>query len=144
MKARTLAIHRASALLPFLAVVGLCGSAPAVAQAPWPTEAWAPSTPGAQGMDIAPLEELDRKIQDGRYGNVDRLVVVLNGYLVMSRRYPNDYRMISTEYWAGQVAPDTVSRPFNYQHRDHHPWYMDGDVHTLQSVTIQGVITHGG
>ena len=135
MKARTLTVHRLTVLVSVSALIGLRAPPESAAQAPWPTEAWAPSIPGAQGMDAAPLEALDQRIRDREYGNVDRLVIVRNGYLVMTRRYENDYPRIAREYWAGREAPDTLSRPFNYQHPSHHPWYMGQDLHTLQSVT---------
>lgn len=103
---------------------------------PWPTQGWTRSTPEAEGLDPAPLRALDGRIRAGEFGNVDRLVVVGNGRLVLDERYPRDYRAIAAAHWAdqGEVA-DTVSRSFNYQHPDHHPYYGGRDVHTLQSVT---------
>jgi CubicO group peptidase (beta-lactamase class C family) len=116
----------------------LC-AAPALAQdAPWPTSDWATSTPEAQGLEPAPLGELHRDILAGAYGYIDRLVVVKNGYLVVSERYENDYPEISrdrhtstTDALAGGGRP----HQFNYFHPDFHPWHRGRDVHTLQSVT---------
>jgi CubicO group peptidase (beta-lactamase class C family) len=96
--------------------------------APWPTNGWTRSTPEAQGLKPAPLDSLHRNIAANQYGNVDRLVIVRNGYLVMSERYPRDYRAIS-------AGTDTTSHQFNYQHPDWHPYHKGRNVHTLQSVT---------
>jgi CubicO group peptidase (beta-lactamase class C family) len=96
--------------------------------APWPTNGWATSTPAAQGLRSEPLDSLHRDIAADKYGNVDRLVIIRNGYLVRSERYPRDYRAIS-------AGTDTTSHQFNYQHPDWHPYYHGRDVHTLQSVT---------
>jgi len=86
-------------------------------------------------MDADPLEAFDHRIRNGDFGNVDRLVVVRNGYLVMTRRYDVDYWSFARDFWSTQTDPDTVSWQFNYQHPDQHPYFMGRDVHSLQSVT---------
>jgi len=114
----------------------------AIAQdAPWPTTGWSVSSPEAQGMRAAPLDSLDHRIRAATFGNVDRMVIVRNGYLVASRRYDTDYQDISR----GQSGPlgcgaDACTdasqlHQFNYLHPDFHPWYQGRDVHSLQSVT---------
>lgn len=113
-------------LLPLL--LGASAAAAQTTPAPWPTNGWARSTPAAQGLKQDPLDSLHRAIAANTYGNVDRLVIVRNGYLVMSERYSHDYRAIS-------AGTDTTSHQFNYQHPDWHPYYKGRDVHTLQSVT---------
>ena len=111
--------------------------------APWPTSGWEVSTPAAQGLRAEPLDSLHRDIAANRYGNVDRLVIIRNGYLVRSERYPRDYRAIS-------AGTDTASHQFNYQHPDWHPYHKGRDVHTLQSVTksvtsaLIGIALHRG
>ena len=89
---------------------------------------WERSNLEAEGLDPAPLLALDSAVQAGEFDNVDRLVVVRNGKLVMSERYPRDYREISASF-------DMRPHQFNYQHPDWHPFYMGQDVHSLQSVT---------
>ena len=89
---------------------------------------WEDSTPEAEGLDPAPLLALDSAVRTGAFDNVDRLVVVRNGKLVMSERYPRDYRQISSSF-------DMRPHQFNYQHPDWHPYYMGQDVHSLQSIT---------
>ena len=119
-----------------------CFAASAQAQdAPWPTTGWAVSTPEAQGLDPDPLGSLDTDIRAGTFGNIDRMVVVKDGYLVVNHRYDTDYQDISR----GQTGPlgcgvDACSdasqlHAFNYLHPDFHPWYQGRDVHSLQSVT---------
>ena len=89
---------------------------------------WERSTPVAEGLDPGPLGELDSQVRAGGFDNVDRLVVIRNGKLVMSERYPRDYESISSGF-------DMRPHQFNYQHPDWHPFYMGTDLHSLQSVT---------
>ncbi len=96
--------------------------APAVGQT------WERASLEAVGLDPAPLLALDSAIRAGRFDNVDRMVVVRDGKLVFSERYPRDYDSISAEF-------DLRPHQFNYQHPDWHPFYMGRDVHSLQSVT---------
>jgi len=102
---------------------------------------WQPSTPAEQGLDAAPLTQLVTRAQAGEFGNVDRLVVVRNGMLVLDERFDRDYRTISsgkrTEIGCGiDACPDSSAlHDYNYLHPDFHPWHRGRDVHTLQSVT---------
>ena len=129
------------ATLPLLAATLAALPALQAQQAPWPTRGWARSTPQAQGLDAAPLDSLHRRIGSGAFGNIDRLVVVRNGYLVVSERYPRDYRDVSrgrrSPIGCGSDACTDSSQvhPFNYLHPSFHPWWQGRDVHTLQSVT---------
>jgi len=108
---------------------------------PWPTRGWTSSTFRDRGLDAEPFLELDRDIEAGVYGYVDRLVVVKDGFLVMNERYENDYREISrglkNDLGCGVDAcgEDPAMGGFNYLHPDWHPYYQGRAVHTLQSVT---------
>ncbi len=148
---------RATALLAVaLLAVGL--AAPALAQETlWPTEGWPTSTPEAQGLDGSPFSELDSEIRKGTYGNIDRMIVVRNGRLVVSQRYENDYQAISRGHkgalgCGAETCPDEAATadPYNYYHPSTHPFYQGRDVHSLQSVTksvtatLIGVAIHRG
>ena len=96
--------------------------------------------PSRRGSCAARFAELDREIESGVYGNIDRLLVVRGGHLVIDERYARDYRAISR----GQKGPlgcgEGCSDPaamneFNYLHPNWHPYYQGRDIHTLQSVT---------
>ncbi|MCL7989635.1 MAG: beta-lactamase family protein, partial [marine benthic group bacterium] len=91
-------------------------------------QTWESATFEAVGLDPAPLVALDSAIRAGRFDNVDRLVVVRDGKLVFSERYPRNYDSISSGF-------DMRPHQFNYQHPDWHPFYMGQDLHSLQSVT---------
>jgi CubicO group peptidase (beta-lactamase class C family) len=113
----------------------------AAQQAPWPTEGWSVSTPAEQGLDSTPFQELVRGVEAGTFGHVDRLVVIRNGYLVVSERWERDYRALSEGFngalgcgWETCDDPDDIHQ-YNYVYPDHHPYYMGRDVHSLQSVT---------
>jgi CubicO group peptidase (beta-lactamase class C family) len=134
----------ASRAIGWLALAALAGGTAtqcSAQQAPWPTHGWSVSSPEAQGLDSAPLAALTREIEAGAYGNVDRLVVVRNGYLVASKRWERDYRTISRGFadalgcGAGTCPDTTAVHQYNYYHPDHHPYYQGRDVHSLQSVT---------
>jgi CubicO group peptidase (beta-lactamase class C family) len=118
-------------------------------EAPWPTTGWAESTPAEQGLDAEPLNTLAAAIDSGRYGLVDRLVVVRNGYVVMNRRWDNAYRELSRglrgPLGCGWESCDSALTEqewaFNYLHPDYHPYYQGRDVHSLQSVTKSVTVT---
>jgi beta-lactamase family protein len=106
----------------------------------WPAEGWPSATPESQGLGSAPFAALDKEIRDGVYGNVDRILVVRRGRVIVNQRHARDYKAISR----GQVGPigcgegcTDASRmhEFNYFHPNWHPYYQGRDVHTLQSVT---------
>ena len=125
-----------------LAVLAIGWGAPAPAQeAPWPTDGWTVSTPEDQGLESAPFLALDSLIRTGAFGNIDRMVVVRNGYLVVNERYPRDYRAISHGHasdlgcgYDSCDSPDQIQQ-YNYLHPEFHPYYQGRDVHSLQSVT---------
>ncbi len=122
-------------------IAGCTATSPPAQPPPWPTDGWAHSSPVEQGLDAAPLDSLHAGILAGTYGNVDRMVVIRNGYLVRSERYPRDYAEIGrgrrSYIGCGEGACDGfVSQPgFNYFDAGTHPWYQGRDIHSLQSVT---------
>jgi CubicO group peptidase (beta-lactamase class C family) len=122
-------------LLCIVAALAL-GAVPVAAQQAWPR-----STLAAQGMSAAPLDSLVARVRKNEFGNIDRLVVVRNGHLLMDERFDRDYRVISrgkrTPIGCGIDAcrDSTELHQFNYLHPDWHPWWQRRDVHSLQSVT---------
>jgi hypothetical protein len=134
---RVSTLHRLTFTAAFLAV----GCAASGQDVPWPTNGWAVATPQAQGLREAPFTDLASAIESGVYGHIDRMVVVRNGYLVVSERYDNDYRTISRGFEGalgcgeGTCRDDSQLHEFNYYHPDWHPYYQGRDVHSLQSVT---------
>ena len=83
------------AVLSAVAGVVMVSPAAAAQEAPWPTHGWTVSNPSAEGLSEESLRELDRRIRDGGFGYVDRVVVVRHGRLVVNERYDQDYRRIS-------------------------------------------------
>ncbi|HUF47740.1 MAG TPA: serine hydrolase [Vicinamibacterales bacterium] len=109
-------------------------------QGVWPRDVWTSATPASQGLDAAPFETLDTDIRADRYGNVDRLLVVSRGRLVVNYRYGRDYREISrgkmSAIGCGEGCTDPrAMHQYNYFHPNWHPYYQGRPVHTLQSVT---------
>ena len=134
--------HRRLSRAVVVAILMWAWGGSAMAQeAPWPTESWAMSNAVDQGVNAQPLEALHQRIQAGDFGNVDRLVVIRNGYVVMIERYPHDYREISRGARGtlgcgeGSCTDSASVHPYNYYHPNYHPYFQGRDVHTLQSVT---------
>jgi hypothetical protein len=106
----------------------------------WPGDAWATATPESQGLTGGPLATIDREIQEGAYGNVDRVLVIRHGRAVFDRKYSRDYREISrgrtSVIGCGEGCADASKmHEFNYYHPNWHPYFQSREVHTLQSVT---------
>ena len=103
--------------------------------------AWPRSALEQEGLNPAPLSALVERGKTGGFGNLDRLVVIRNGKLLLSERFARDYRELSrgkkTAIGCGiDMCTDSLAKdPFNYLHPDWHPWYQGRQVHTLQSVT---------
>jgi CubicO group peptidase (beta-lactamase class C family) len=109
----------------------------AAAQAPFPGETWPTATPSAVGINSAVLDSLDQEIRGGRYGNVDRLLVIRHGQLAWDRSYAHDYDAIygDSARVRNPLNPHDVGSPYNYFSPWWHPYYRRGSLHTLQSVT---------
>ena len=123
-------------------LVATLRAAAAGAQAPWPTKAWPTkawpvATPAAVGLNGAVLDSIDAEIRAGRYGRVDRILVIRRGRLAFDRRYRHDYERIYGDSARAQTALSThdLTGPYNYFSAWWHPYYRKGDLHTLQSVT---------
>jgi hypothetical protein len=69
----------------------LTGSDALAQRAPFPTNGWSLATPAAQMMNGAPLASLHARIANSEFGNVSRLVVTRNGYLVANHHYCRNY-----------------------------------------------------
>jgi CubicO group peptidase (beta-lactamase class C family) len=109
----------------------------ATAQGPFPGERWATGTPASAGISVAVLDSIDAEIKAGRYGLVDRFIVIRRGRLVWDRAYTQDY-VAAYDSLAKKVSPLTphdLTGPYNYYAPWWHPYYRKGDLHTLQSVT---------
>ena len=52
---------------------------------------WPTSTPSKVGLNAAVLDSLDAEITAGKYGNIDRMLVIRRGQIVMNKQYPRDY-----------------------------------------------------
>lgn len=85
------------------------------------------ATPASQGMNAQRLIELHRQIAAGKYGYVDKMLVIRNGRTVFDETYFRDYdKLNSNSEPPGQ---------YNYNDPAWHPFYRDTELHTLQSVT---------
>ena len=110
----------------------------ASAQATWPTKGWPVATPRAVGLNSSVLDSLDAEIASGRYGNVDRMLVIRRGRVAFDRSYAHDYDRIyadSMHATGGALNAHDETGPYNYYNPWWHPYYRREGLHTLQSVT---------
>ena len=117
--------------------VSLAYASAAVAQATWPTKGWPNATPQSVGLNAAVLDSIDAEIKAGRYGYVDRMLVIRRGRVAYDRSYQHDYDKIygDSVRAPGALNPHDEGSPYNYYNPWWHPYYRRGDLHTLQSVT---------
>jgi hypothetical protein len=99
---------------------------------------WPSAKPSQVGLNPAVLDSLDAEITAGKYGNIDRMLVIRRGRIVVDKRYPRDYDAI---YGDSSRASSSLNNshdptgPFNYFNPWWHPTYRRGTLHTLQSVS---------
>ena len=119
-------------LLPLLFAFACTGGQTASDDGPlWPGESWPVSTPEAQGVDPAAIAALVADIDAGRYGLIDRFLLIRNGHVIADHGWDHSARYDSLLL----EQPDTALHQYNYDHPAWHPWYRDTDLHSLQSVT---------
>jgi CubicO group peptidase (beta-lactamase class C family) len=112
-------------------------AATATAQTSSPTKGWPTTTPRAVGLNVAVLDSIDAEISSGRYGYVDRMLVIRRGRIAYDKSYRHDYDRIYGDS-ARATSPlnaHDLTGPYNYYAAWWHPYYQRGDLHTLQSVT---------
>lgn len=109
-------------------LAGCSGTPAAPPPAVWPTTAWATSTPEAEGFDAVALQALDAEFAAGTHGQVTGMFITRNGRVVIDKTYDHDF----DAKFAGR---DPVRGPYNYYDPDWHPYYMHGQLHTMQSVS---------
>ncbi len=100
-------------------------------------QAWPVARPADVGISAAVLDSIDAEIKAGRYGFVDRFVVIRRGRLAYDKSYSHDY-VAAYDSLARIVSPlnaHDITGPYNYYSAWWHPFYRKGDLHTLQSVT---------
>ncbi|HYH80188.1 MAG TPA: serine hydrolase [Longimicrobium sp.] len=121
-----------------LAATLIAAAAPgARAQAPFPAERWQTASPQSLGLNAAVLDSIDAEIRSGRYGHVDRFLVIRRGRMAFDRRYSQNYDSIygDSARLATTLRTHDRASPYNYFSAWWHPYYRRGDLHTLQSVT---------
>jgi hypothetical protein len=127
--------------LGFSTFAFVAGILPAALAAQSKSTEWPTSTLDEQNLKSAPVEQLVTRIKSGALGNVDRLVIIRNGKLLVDERFPVDYREVSrgkqSNIGCGIDAcrDSSALHQFNYLHPDFHPWWKGRDIHSLQSVT---------
>jgi hypothetical protein len=90
------------------------------------------------GLDAAAVARIESEIAGGKFGNVDSLLILRHGKVVVDRTYDHDYRAIYGNQ-AKTTSPMNAhdpGGPYNYFNPWWHPYYRNGgELHSEQSVT---------
>lgn len=126
--------HRTIVALALALVLPLAG---ATAQQRAPGASWASATPREVGVNAAVLDSIDAEIRSGRYGLVDRMLVIRHGRIVHDASFAHDYDAAygDSARVRSPLTPHDLTGAYNYYNAWWHPTYRRGDLHTLQSVT---------
>lgn len=108
----------------------------------FPVSSWETSTLEGEGLKRAPFDYLLNEIENGVYGNVDQLLLIKNGKIVLNQSLVNDYTQITKGKQHNILGcgystciDSTKFGDYNYYHPNWHPYYQNQQIHTLQSVT---------
>jgi CubicO group peptidase (beta-lactamase class C family) len=98
---------------------------------------WPVTTPEAVGLDAAALAHFDADIANGKYGNVDSMLIIRHGKIAYDRTYVHDYDKVygGKAHETNALNAHDPGGPYNYFNPWWHPYYRRGDLHTLQSVS---------
>ena len=96
---------------------------PTTAISPWPS-----ANPAQEGIAPAVINGIHEDILSGKYGFIDRFLLIRNEKVLADYSYAQDYRPVMEKY-------DATNHMYNYDHIDWHPFYRGTRLHTLQSVT---------
>ncbi len=83
--------------------------------APARTE-WPRATPAKVGLNAAVLDSIDAEIRSGRYGYIDRMLVIRHGQVAYDKSYPVDYDAAygSLAKVPGGLNAHDLTGPYNY------------------------------
>ena len=107
----------------------------------FPTLSWETSTFEDEGLKRESMDSILIGIENGIYGNVDQLLLIKNGKLILNQSFANDYEQISKGKSGilgcgfATCTDSTSFGDYNYYHPKWHPYYQNQKVHSLQSVT---------
>ena len=121
----------------FIVVALFAGAVSAAAQGTAPGRTWPTARPVDVGLNASVLDSIDAEIKAGRYGYVDRMLVIRHGRVAYDATYRHDYDKIygDSAKVTNALNPHDPTGPYNYFSAWWHPWYQRGDLHSLQSVT---------
>ena len=133
-------------------VLVILSAVAASSQTVWPTKQWPATTLQAARINRAVVDSIDAEISAGRYGYVDRMLIIRHGRVAFDKSYTQDYARAygDSVNRSGALNGNDPTSPYNYYNTWWHPYYQRGDLHTLQSVTktitsiVVGVATTRG
>lgn len=79
-------------------------------------------------IDAGAVEAFLESAEEGRFGNIDRFILMRHGKVVVDRSFERDYHAMAE----GKELED---HQYDYDNPDWHPFFQGSDLHTMQSVT---------
>lgn len=80
-------------------------------------------------------------IKEGMYGNIDEVFISKNDSILVSRKFNLDYISLSKDSNGKMGCGSNACKdsndihPYNYYHPKYHPYYLNSDLHSMQSIT---------
>lgn len=98
---------------------------------------WPKASADSQQVNADSLKAIDKDIRNGRYGNIDAMIITRHGKMLFEEYYTHDYVKIYGDSMRVKSAlnPHDPGGYYNYYNSFWHPYYRRGKMHTLQSVT---------
>ncbi|GAB5552540.1 MAG: hypothetical protein Sapg2KO_21310 [Saprospiraceae bacterium] len=90
---------------------------------------------------ITAIDTLSSHIKNGDYGYIDELFIAKQDSVLYHEKFKLDYTLISKDKkgkmgcGSNMCTDSSDIHLYNYYHPKYHPFYLDSEMHTLQSVT---------
>ncbi len=87
------------------------------------------------------IDSLNNEIINGTYGYIDEVFISKNDTILFQKKYPLNYENISKDVDGKMGCGSNMCKDsseinlYNYYHPKYHPFYLNSNLHTLQSIT---------
>ncbi len=87
------------------------------------------------------LDSLVHEVEKGTYGYIDEIFIAKQDTIVFQKNYNLDYAEISKDKkgkmgcGSNMCLDSSEINRYNYYHPKYHPYYLNSNLHTLQSIT---------
>ena len=102
---------------------------------------WPTNTMEASSFNSVGVDSLEDKIEAGKYGYIDQMLIIKAGNIIYNQSFDNNYQEISKGVsdilgcGYESCLDSSEINIYNYYHPNFHPFYQGSRLHSLQSVT---------